>query len=70
VHLPAAGLLDRELDLVAEALEDLDRRLPRLREERVVEAGYEERYAHCLRFTSSPQIFCRIIAHIVLCGRR
>src|SRR5215216_7272083 len=46
MHLPAAGLLEGELDLVPEALEHLDGRPARLREERVVEAGYEQRYAH------------------------
>ena len=45
VHLPAAGLLLREDDLVPEPLEQPHHGLPRLREERVVEACDEERYA-------------------------
>jgi hypothetical protein len=41
VHLPAAGLLLREHDLVPEALEQRDDRPPGRREERVVEARDE-----------------------------
>jgi hypothetical protein len=43
VHLPAAGLLLGEHDLVPEPLEHLDRRLRGLGEERVTDAGDEER---------------------------
>src|SRR5581483_10440152 len=46
VHLAAAGLLERELDLVAEALEELDDRAAGGGKERVVEAGEEERDPH------------------------
>src|SRR4029079_5954899 len=46
VHLTAACLLGREVDLDAEALEDRDRRAADAREERVVEAGDEEGGAH------------------------
>jgi hypothetical protein len=45
VHLTAAGLLLREHDLVPEPLEQPHNCLPGLREERVVEACDEERYA-------------------------
>jgi len=46
VHLPAAGLLLRELDPVAEALEQPDDRLAGLGEHRVVEAGDEQGDTH------------------------
>ena len=46
VHLPAAGLRLREVDLDPEALEQLHHRAPRAREQRVVEAGDEERDPH------------------------
>jgi hypothetical protein len=46
VHLPAAGLLEREVHLAAQPLEQAHRRAARLREERVVEAGDEEADAH------------------------
>ena len=46
VHLAAARLRLRELDLVAEVPEQPDRRLPDLREEQVVEAGDEQPDAH------------------------
>ena len=46
VHLAAAGLLEREVDLAAEPLEQPHDRAPRLWEERVVEAGDEEGNAH------------------------
>ena len=46
VHLPAAGLLEREVDLHADALEHRHRGPPGLREQRVVEAGDEERRPH------------------------
>jgi hypothetical protein len=46
VHLAATGLLDRELDAMPESLEDLHDSLPCLREQRVVEAGDEERDLH------------------------
>src|SRR5581483_3003922 len=46
VHLAAARLLDRELDLVSEALEELDDRASGGGKERVVEAGEEERDPH------------------------
>ena len=46
VHLPAAGLLLGEVDLAAEALQQLDDRPARLREQRVVEAGDEQRDPH------------------------
>ena len=46
VHLPAAGLLGREHDLVAEPLEHRDRRPRSLRESVSAEAGDEERDPH------------------------
>ena len=46
MHLAAAGLLEGKLYLVPEPLEKRDRGPARLGEERVVEAGYKERYAH------------------------
>ena len=46
VQLPAAGLLAREDDLVAEPLQHGDRRLRRLRKQRVTETGDEEADAH------------------------
>jgi hypothetical protein len=46
LQLPAAGLGLGEVDDVAEALEHLDDGLPGAREERVVEAGDEERDPH------------------------
>jgi hypothetical protein len=46
MHLTAAGLLEREVDLDPDALEDGHRGAPRLGEERVVEAGDEERRPH------------------------
>jgi hypothetical protein len=46
VHLAAAGLGEGKLDLVPEPLEHLDGRPAGLGEERVVEAGYEQRYSH------------------------
>src|SRR5919206_5070108 len=46
VHLAAAGLSQRKLDLVPEALKDLDGRPTRLRKERVIEARDKQRYAH------------------------
>jgi L-rhamnose isomerase / sugar isomerase len=49
VHLPAAGLSARKLDVVAESLEELNRRDAGLGHERVREAGDEERYAHRVR---------------------
>ena len=39
VHLPAAGLLEREVDLAAEAFEQPNDRVPGLGEQRVVETG-------------------------------
>jgi hypothetical protein len=45
VHLPAAGLLLREVDLVAEPLEQMYDRDAGRWEQRVVEAGDEERRA-------------------------
>ncbi len=53
VHLAAAGLLPRELDLVPEALEQLDRGPPGLGKKGVVEAGDKQRYAHAA--TPSPE---------------
>jgi L-rhamnose isomerase / sugar isomerase len=49
VHLSAAGLSGRKLDLVPESLEQTNRRDACLRHERVREAGDEERYAHRVR---------------------
>src|SRR5215212_539235 len=46
VHLAAAGLLERELDLMAQPLEESHGRPARLGKERVVEARDKERYAH------------------------
>ena len=46
VHLPAARLLLGELDLAPEPLQQLDDRPARPREQRVVEAGDEERDPH------------------------
>ena len=46
VQLAAAGLLFRELDLVAEPLEHAHDGLRRLRKERVAEAGDEEADPH------------------------
>jgi hypothetical protein len=46
VHLAAARLLGRELDLLAEPPEQADDRPADLGEERVVVAGDEERYTH------------------------
>ena len=46
MHLAAAGLLRRELNLVAEPLEDPARRADRIREHRVGDAGREQRYPH------------------------
>ena len=46
VHLTAAGLLLREVHLVAEALEQVDGRSPGLRVERVRQAGDEDGGAH------------------------
>src|SRR5919107_875244 len=46
VHLAAAGLIQWEVHLYTEAFKDLDGRLPRLREERVVKARDKERDAH------------------------
>ena len=39
VHLPAAGLLEREVDLAAKAFEQPNDRVPGLGEQRVVETG-------------------------------
>jgi L-rhamnose isomerase / sugar isomerase len=49
VHLPTAGLSVGKLDVVAEALEEPNRRDAGLRHERVGEAGHEERYTHRVR---------------------
>ena len=46
VHLPAAGLLEREVDLAAQPLEQPHHRAPGAREERVVEAGDEQGDTH------------------------
>ena len=46
VHLAAAGLRLGEVDLAPEALQQLHDRTPRLREQRVVEAGDEQRDPH------------------------
>jgi hypothetical protein len=46
VQLPAAGLLERELDLAPQPLQQSHHGTPGLREERVVEAGDKEGYAH------------------------
>jgi hypothetical protein len=46
VHLPAARLGLRELDLDPEALEQLDDRAPGAREQGVVEAGDEKSDPH------------------------
>src|SRR6185369_13726035 len=46
VHLPAAGLLLRELHLDVQPFEQTDDRLPGGREQRVAEAGDEQAYAH------------------------
>src|SRR4051812_36037634 len=46
MHLTATGLLLGEHDLVAETFEHRDRRAPRVREQRAVQAGDEEGYAH------------------------
>ena len=46
VHLAAACLLDREVDLVAEPPEKPDHRAADLGKERVVVAGHEQRDAH------------------------
>src|ERR687889_633790 len=56
VHLAAAGLIQREVHLYTEAFKDLDGRLPRLREERVVKARDKERDAHvgCLLLPYAP----------------
>jgi len=55
VHLPAAGLLARKVDLHAEALQEADRRLPGLREQGVVEAGDEEGGLHRRVASSRPR---------------
>jgi L-rhamnose isomerase/sugar isomerase len=49
VHLPAAGLSVRKLDLVTESLEQPNRRDAGLGHEGVRKAGDEERYAHRVR---------------------
>ena len=54
VHLPAARLLGRELDLAAQPLQHRDRRAPRLGEQRVVEAGDEQRDPHGRGVCSRP----------------
>src|SRR5581483_725976 len=46
MHLAAAGLFLRELDLVPELLEQLHRGHARVWEERVVQAGDEQRDSH------------------------
>jgi hypothetical protein len=46
MELAAAGLLPWKHNVVAEPLQDCDRRPRRLREERVAEAGDEESDAH------------------------
>jgi hypothetical protein len=46
VHLPAARLIEREIDLHSHAIEHGDRGAPRLGEQRVVEARDEERRPH------------------------
>jgi lactate permease len=50
VHLAAAGLLDREVHLVPEALEQADHRLAHRWEERVTQAGDEEAETHASEF--------------------
>jgi hypothetical protein len=54
MHLPAARLLEREVDLDPDALEHGHRGTPRLREERVVEAGDEERRSHRAIMPDAP----------------
>ncbi len=49
MHLAAARLLGRELDLVTESPQHADHRLPDLREEQVVVAGDEQRDPHPVR---------------------
>jgi hypothetical protein len=56
VHLAAAGLLAREDDLVPEPLEHGDGRLPGLREERVVQAGDEERDPHQREYVTASAV--------------
>jgi hypothetical protein len=46
VHLTAAGLVDREVDLVAESFEYGDRRLPDLRVQRIDETRREQTDSH------------------------
>src|SRR5215472_14397412 len=46
VHLPAAGLFRRKLDLVAQPLEDRDSRLRHVREQRVSKTCGEQRDPH------------------------
>src|SRR6185437_1744813 len=46
VHLPAACLRIRELDVMAQAPQHRDRRLADVREQQVVEAGDEQRDSH------------------------
>ena len=69
MHLPAAGLLPPELDLVAEPLEHGDDRLSRFREQRVVVAGDEQRSAFdnrrdCTQTRAHPRFSVRLTVSV------
>ena len=59
VHLTAAGLGHREVDVVPEPLEQPHHRLARLRERRVVDAREEQADAHRAATTSCVVCGCR-----------